>query len=184
MSGERRVRMWPAAVLTGVFVLVGVWAFIGVQARTGLTPSVPEVRRVGTADIRSCERDPLTMWLTYTCFGTVQWRGEQPAEKIGKITAVGRFEGTINIRDQHVSRKNWRVLSADVPVKADGALFFLVMMGFLSFGLAGWLAGYRIAKRWLPEPPQRPRELTLKSKMSGKWDRDVRFNGPRRRRRR
>ena len=82
-----------------------------------------------------------------------------------------------------MSRNNWRVVSADVPVKVDGALFFLVMMGFLSLGLAGWFAGYEIARRWLPEPPEKPRTLTLKSRMSGKRDRDARFNGPRKRRR-
>ena len=182
MTTERRVRWWPAMVLTGLFGLIGVWAGIGVMHRTGLTPSDPDVRRLGTAEIMSCARDPLDMWLTLDCDARVHWQGEpRPADKVVRVRAIHRLEGTVNVREQYESRNSWTVLSVDVPVKEDGALFFLVMMGFLSLGMVGWLTGYRLA-RLLPEPPVgTPKKLTFKSRMSSRRDRDSRFNNRRRR---
>jgi hypothetical protein len=163
------MRVWPAAVLAAVFALFGVWAFIGVQHLTGLTTGeLPQTKRSGTAQIRSCSSDALYLWLTLTCDAEVQWPG-QPAPVTGQVKSVHALSGTVAVNERTVraTRRSTRqeVVTADYPGHSDGTLFFLMMMGFLvvSGGL-GFVVGWQVEKRFMPEPPEKPAKLTLESK--------------------
>jgi hypothetical protein len=187
MSSERRFYDWPAFVLAGFLAMLGVWAFLSAQHRLGLTSGdVPETQRSGTAEVQSCSRDALYMWVTWTCDAQVRWNGEQvPVAE--RVTTVRELSGTVDVNEREVPRRRTstsrEVVPADFPGRSDGALFFVMMMGLPVLGAGGgWFAGSRLA-RLLPEPPEKPRKLTLKSKMSGRRGRDARFNGRSQRRR-
>jgi hypothetical protein len=174
-------------VLAGILALLGIWVFLTAQHRMGLTPGkIPQAERTGTADVRSCSSDPLYLWVTWTCETEVRWDGEQGAAP-ERVISVHELTGTVDIYSRTVqsgrNSTSREVVPADFPGKSDGALFFVMMMGLPVVGAAaGFSAGTWLA-RFLPEPPERPRELTLRSKMSGRWQRGKRFNGPRKRRR-
>jgi hypothetical protein len=94
----------------------------------------------------------------------------------------------VDVHERTVPRKrvstSRQVVPSDFPGKSDGALFFVMMMGFpIIDGAAGYFTGTRLA-RLLPEPPEKPRKpekLTLRSKMSNRHERENRFNHPRKR---
>jgi hypothetical protein len=175
---DRRVYHWPSALLTLVFAVLGVWMFLTVKERLGLTvQSPPDVRRSGTAQVESCSADALYMWLTSRCDARVQWNGEPDTNAV-TVKSVHALSGRVGVVEREVERRGpntWEVVAADYPVKVDGALFFVVMMAFLSLGVLGWFVGLRLAYL-LPEPREKPRKLTLRSRMGSRRER---FNGPR-----
>jgi hypothetical protein len=168
VAAARRVQVWPAAALGVVCTLLGIWAFISVQHRMGLTPNaVPQVKRSGSAEVRSCSVDPVYMWLTWTCDAEVRWPG-QPAPVTERVRSVHALTGTVDVNERSVPSTRYRttreVASADYPGLSDGVLFFVMMMGFVGVSMAiGFFAGSRLA-RLLPEPPEKPEKLTLRSK--------------------
>lgn len=189
MSSDRRFYHWPAFVLAGVLALLGIWAFIAVQHRMGLTTGeLPQAERTGEAQTQTCSRDPLYLWITWTCDAQVRWNGE-PNTVAERVISVRELTGTVDVHERVVPRKRVstarEVVSTDFPGTSDGALFFVMMMGFPVVGAAaGYFAGTRLA-RLLPEPPAKPakpEKLALRSKMSTRHDRDKRFNRSRKRR--
>ncbi|MCE7002419.1 hypothetical protein LWC34_06170 [Kibdelosporangium philippinense] len=190
MNSDRRIYHWPAFVLAGLLVALGIWAFISVQHRMGLTTGeVPQAQRTGKAQVQSCSRDALYLWMTWTCDAQVQWDGS--ANAVGeRVIAVRDLTGTADVVEREVPRKRVstarEVVQADFPAKNDGALFFVMLMGFPIVGAAiGYFAGTRFA-RLLPEPPLKPKtpaKLTLRSKMSNRHEREKRFNRSAKRRR-
>lgn len=190
MRPDRRFYHWPAFVLAGLLTALGIWAFISVQHRMGLvTGEVPQSQRSGTAEVQSCSRDALYLWLTWTCDAEVQWDGEQNSVA-ERVISVRELTGTAEVHERDVPRKRAstfrEVVPADFPATSDGALFFVMMMGFPIIGAAtGYFTGTRLA-RLLPEPPTKPTtpaKLTLRSKTPDRQERAKRFNGPRKRRR-
>ncbi|RSM87896.1 hypothetical protein DMH04_09225 [Kibdelosporangium aridum] len=185
MSADRRFYHWPAFVLAGVLAALGIWAFIAVQHSMGLTTGeLPQAERSGKAQPQSCSRDPLYLWITWTCEAQVQWNGEENVVA-ERVISVRELTGTVDVQERVVPRKRVstarEVVPADYPGTSDGALFFVMMMGFPVVGAAaGYFAGTRLA-RLLPEPPAKPEKLALRSKMSTRHDRDKRFNRKRRR---
>ncbi|CAM3525435.1 hypothetical protein KIPE111705_12490 [Kibdelosporangium persicum] len=187
MSPDRRIYHWPAIALASLLVALGIWAFISVQHRMGLvTGEVPQAQRSGKAHVRSCSPDAVYLWITWTCDAQVHWDGEQNAVA-ERVISVRELTGIVDVHERDVPRKrvstSREVVPRDFPGRSDGALFFVMMMGFPILGAAaGYLAGTRLA-RLLPEPPRKPAKLTLRSRMTGRRERDKRFNGPRKRRR-
>lgn len=164
------MRVWPAAVLAAVFALVGVWAFIGVQNRMGLDAgNVPRVKATGSAEVRSCSRNALDMWLTWKCDAQVTWPGK-PTPVAERVRSVHELTGTVAVNERIVPSGGRfstarEVAAADYPTRTDGTLFFLMMIGFLVGGLAlGFFLGWQLEARFMPEPPEKPEKLKPMSK--------------------
>jgi hypothetical protein len=151
-----------------VFALLGVWMFISATEKMGLTvDSPPDVRRGATAQIQSCSSDALYMWLTWRCDARVQWQDET-GSRLVSVQATHSLSGWTPVLERVVPRRghdSTEVVSADYPVKVDGALFFVMMMTFMSLGLLGWFLGLKLAYR-LPEPP--PKNTTLNLRMQSR----------------
>ncbi len=155
---SRRVHIWPSVVLTAVLTLLGIWAFISVTEKMGLTvDSPPEVRRGATAQIESCTSDALYMWLTSRCSAQVQWPGESTAVTV-TVRSTHTLSDMVYVLERQKTRRSVEVVANDYPVKVDGALYFVMMMAFLSLGLLGWVLGMRVA-RLLPEPAPKDEKL-------------------------
>jgi hypothetical protein len=155
-ASERRVYRWPAILLTVVFVVVGSWMFVTADRRMGFTPGA-ETRRTGTAAVESCAPSALYLWAVWHCAGQVRWAGAEAAETV-RVTAVHELRGTADVVERRVPRRfggGWETVAGDYPSKDDEALFFVMLVFFLSFGVVGWFAGIRLAQL-LPEPPAKP----------------------------
>jgi hypothetical protein len=155
-ASERRVYRWPAILLTVVFVVVGSWMFVTADRRMGFTPGA-ETRRTGTAAVESCAPSALYLWAVWHCAGQVRWAGAEAAEPV-RVTAVHELRGTADVVERRVPRRfggGWETVAGDYPSKDDEALFFVMLVFFLSFGVVGWFAGIRLAQL-LPEPPAKP----------------------------
>ncbi|MBC6449292.1 hypothetical protein [Actinokineospora xionganensis] len=150
-----------------VFLLLSAWLMVSVSHVLGFSPS-DRTRDVGVAQIISCERTPLRLWLIHHCEAEIRWERKVPADETAeavrtRVTSTRDLEGQVPVieRIERTGRSaDWTVVPLDHPVNNNDGLIFVLLLFVLGAGVAGVFVGLKIAHR-LPEPPDRGR-LTLR----------------------
>lgn len=93
---ERRVVGWPIGVVPAIFGLFIAWLVLSVMHVLGFYPS-DTTRNVGVAQIVSCERVPLHLWLIQECAADVRWQEETADDGREETSKVVRVRVTIVI---------------------------------------------------------------------------------------
>ena len=164
MGVEHRTHIGPTIAVGVLGVFAAIWVAIAVQHRMGLTTNPLRIDRTGTAEVSSCSKSALGLWLTMTCQARVRWEGSQEAV-VKRLESVQDVSGTtveVHLRNDKRSRGSpaTRVTTADFPFRQDAALVFVLLIGIPAVGLGlGFLIGDRLA-RLLPKPP--PEKLVLR----------------------
>lgn len=139
--------------------LVGGWFLMSLTWLVGAVPG-GEPENTGTAEIASCHRDPVRLWMVYTCEADV--RLTEPPRIEHTLTSVEPLSGTVDVELAGVVRSHSEVVPADRPHWSLGDvglwIFLVELPGIGAFMALGISISHRLGLR-APQAPPEPKDF-------------------------
>lgn len=132
--------------------LIGAWFLTSLSLLVGAVPGEADSR--GTATIVSCQRDPVYMWMIYSCEAAITLDGSESDER--RVLSTRVLTGHVDVEMAGVTRSTSFVVPANRAhwsFGASGLWFFVVMLpGIFGFTVLGWWVSNRVSRR-VPQGP-------------------------------
>lgn len=139
--------------------LVGGWFLMSLTWLVGAVPDGAPTN-TGTAEIVSCYRDPVRLWMVYTCEADV--RLIEPARAERWLTSIEPLSGIVDVELAGVVRSYSEVVPADRPHWAFGDvglwIFLVELPGIGAFTALGIFISHRLGLR-VPQAPPEPKDF-------------------------
>lgn len=142
---------WAPPILC---LLIGCWFLFSLTSLVGVLAGSDDVINRGTAEISSCQRDPVSTWMVYTCEADNAFVERGSNEHI--VVSSRPLSGTVDVELVGVTRTGSEVVAVDRPRWSHGDqglwAFLVILPGLGGFLFLGFFVSNRLS-RVVPQAP-------------------------------